>query len=213
MFCDQSEKPTSTLTLNQKVSCICIKLNDISWKRLNYWTKNLNQLKWIEELSARQLLNPDAGAHLHLTHVRKLNEQRLSKSHLNCEPRRRLGQNKFNSIENHPGSKQAIDATFWTKYEPRVVLTGSIEITRLVSWKKPSDGQLICLAVSLGNQWASLLVGQNWGDFPVKTFRPFSCMFITGIGAVCLNQNPAFNWAWTMKTLPWFTGWERSPCG
>ena len=25
--------------------------------------------KWIEELSARQLLNPDAGAHLHHTQV------------------------------------------------------------------------------------------------------------------------------------------------
>ncbi len=48
-------------------------------------------------------------------------------------------------------------------------------------------------AVSLGDQRTSLIISQNWSDFPIKTFRPLSSVLITSICVISFNQDPTLN--------------------
>ena len=57
-------------------------------------------------------------------------------------------------------------------------------------------------AVGLGDQGASLLICQHWGDLPIETLGPLSSVLVTGIGVVCLHEDPAFDRARCMEALP-----------
>ena len=78
------------------------------------------------------------------------------------------------------------------------------------AYKKRSLRSAWVSAVDLCHEWPCLFICQNWSDFPVETFRPFSSMFITSIGIIRFDQNPTLDRAWTMETLPWFALRERS---
>ena len=78
------------------------------------------------------------------------------------------------------------------------------------AYKKRSLRSAWVSAVDLCHEWSCLFIFQNWSDFPVETFRPFSSMFITSIGIIRFDQNPTLDRAWSMETLPWFALREGS---
>ena len=69
-------------------------------------------------------------------------------------------------------------------------------------WGTEGDHQNRRSAVGLGDQGASLLICQHWGDLPIETLGPLSSVLVTGVGVVCLNENPAFDRTRCMETLP-----------
>ena len=46
-----------------------------------------------------------------------------------------------------------------------------------------------------------MLISQHRGDLPVRALGPLRGMLVTGIGVVCLHENPALNRARCVPTL------------
>ena len=54
-----------------------------------------------------------------------------------------------------------------------------------------------------------MLIRQHWCDLPVEALGPLRSVLVTGIGVVCLHEDPAFNRARCMPTLPGLARRER----